>query len=158
MSGVIARWAFLRAMGATVIVAGRINASTAQTQAVPWSSGTELPKLKAPPNACDCHMHIYDSRFPAAPNAKMRPPDATHDAHRRLQRRIGTARIVVVTPSTYGTDNSCTLDAIARFGASARGVAVVDTSVTDAELKRLNDLGVRGVRFNLVQSGATTID
>ena len=35
---------------------------------------------------------------------------------------------------------------------------MVDTSVTDAELKRLNDLGVRGIRFNLVQSGATTID
>jgi hypothetical protein len=35
---------------------------------------------------------------------------------------------------------------------------VVDTSVADAELKRLDDLGVCGIRFNLVQSGATTID
>jgi D-galactarolactone isomerase len=64
----------------------------------------------------------------------------------------------VVTPSTYRTDNSCTLDAMAKLGATARGVAVVDTTVTDAELKRLNDLGVRGIRFNLVQSGTTTID
>ena len=103
-------------------------------------------------------MHIYDSRFPVAPNAKLRPPDATVDAYRLFQKRIGTTRNVVVTPSTYGTDNSCTLDAMAKLGASARGVAVVDTSVTDAELKRLNDLGIRGVRFNLVQSGATTID
>ena len=47
---------------------------------------------------------------------------------------------------------------MAKLGATARGVAVVDTSVTDAELKRLNDLGIRGIRFNLVQSGATTID
>ena len=47
---------------------------------------------------------------------------------------------------------------MAKLGATARGVAVVDTTVTDAELKRLNDLGVRGIRFNLVQSGATTID
>ena len=61
-------------------------------------------------------------------------------------------------PSTYGTDNSCTLDAIAKLGATARGVAVVDTSVADAELKRLDGLGMRGIRFNLVQSGATTID
>src|SRR5580700_12058653 len=78
MSGVIARRGFLRAMGVTVIVASGFKASTGQTQqAVPWSLGTEPPKLKAPPNACDCHMHIYDSRFPVAPNAKLRPPDAT---------------------------------------------------------------------------------
>ena len=159
MSGVIARRGFLRAMGATVMAAGGFDAATGQTQqAVPWSAGTEPPKLKAPPNACDCHMHIYDSRFPVAPNAKLRPPDATVDVYRLFQKRIGTARNVVVTPSTYGTDNSCTLDAMAKFGASARGVAVVDTSVTDSELKRLNDLGVRGIRFNLVQSGTTTID
>jgi D-galactarolactone isomerase len=159
MSGVIARRGLLRAMGATIIMAAGSKASTGQTQqAVPWSSGTEPPKLKAPPNACDCHMHIYDSRFPVAPNAKLRPPDATVDAYRLFQKRIGTTRNVVVTPSTYGTDNSVTLDAMAKLGASARGVAVVDTSVTDAELRRLNDLGIRGVRFNLVQSGATTID
>ena len=61
-------------------------------------------------------------------------------------------------PSTYGTDNSCTLDGMAQLGPASRGVAVVDTSVTDAELKRLNGLGIRGIRFNLVQAGATTVD
>ena len=159
MSGVIARRGFLRAMGATVMAAGGFDAATGQTQqAVPWSSGTEPPKLKAPPNACDCHIHIYDSRFPFAPNAKLRPPDATVDDYRRLQKRIGTTRTVVVTPSTYGTDNSCTLDAIAELGGTARGVAVVDTSVTDAELRRLDGGGVRGIRFNLVIAGGPTID
>jgi D-galactarolactone isomerase len=141
------------------MTAGGLHAYTALAQQlVPWSSGTEPPKLKAPPNACDCHMHIYDSRFPVAPNAKLRPADATTDDYRLFQKRIGTTRNVVVTPSTYGTDNSCTLDAMAKLGASARGVAVVDTSVSDAELKRLNEAGVRGIRFNLVQSGATTVD
>jgi predicted TIM-barrel fold metal-dependent hydrolase len=64
----------------------------------------------------------------------------------------------VVTPSTYGTDNRVTLDAIAQIGPTARGVAVVDATVTDAELKRLNGLGIRGIRFNLVQAGATTAE
>lgn len=154
----LARRGFLKAMGATIIVASGLDATAGQAQTVPWSSGTEAPKLKAPPNACDCHMHIYNSRFPVAPNAKLRPPDATVDAYRLFQKRIGTTRNVVVTPSTYGTDNSCTLDAMAKLGPTARGVAVVDTSVTDTELKRLNGLGIRGIRFNLVQSGATTID
>jgi D-galactarolactone isomerase len=157
MSCLIPRRTFLTAMGATVIAAGDFDASRGQmSQTVPWSS--EQPKLKAPPNACDCHMHIYDSRFPAAPAAKLHPGDATVDDYRRLQKLIGTTRNVVVTPSTYGTDNSCTLDAMAKLGATARGVAVVDTSVADAELRRLNDLGIRGIRFNLVQSGATTVD
>jgi predicted TIM-barrel fold metal-dependent hydrolase len=138
---------------------GRIGVAAAEARdVVPWSSGTEPTKLKAPPNACDCHMHIYDSRFPVAPNATLRPPDASIDAYRLHQRRLGTTRTIVVNPSTYGTDNSCTLDAMAEFGDTARGVAVVDTSVTDAELERLNVLGVRGVRFNFVQSGATTLE
>src|ERR1700729_91099 len=145
--------------GINGMAAGGIGVAAAEAEHVaPWSSGTAPPKLKAPPNACDCHMHVYSSRFPAAPNVELRPPDASADAHRLLQKRLGTPRTIVVNPSTYGTDNSCTLDAIAQFGAGARGVAVIDTSVTDAELKRLNDLGIRGIRFNLVQSGATTID
>jgi D-galactarolactone isomerase len=141
------------------MAAGGSGVAAAEARRVaPWSSGTEPPKLKAPPNACDCHMHVYDGRFPTAANAKLLPPDASVDAHRLLQKRLGTTRTIVVHPSTYGTDNSCTLDAMAEFGPASRGVAVVDTSVTDAELKRLNDLGIRGIRFNLVQSGATTIE
>ena len=125
---------------------------------VPYSSGSEAPKLKVPANACDCHMHIYDSRFPVAPSATLRPPDASVSDYRMLQKRIGTMRNVVVQPSTYGTDNRCTLDAVAQIGPTARAVAVVDTTVSDAELQRLAGLGVRGIRFNLVQAGATTID
>jgi predicted TIM-barrel fold metal-dependent hydrolase len=126
-------------------------------QPVPYSAGTEPPKLKAPPNACDCHMHIYNSRFPAAPDAALRPGDAHAEDYRLFQKRIGTSRNVIVTPSTYGTDNSCTLDALATLGASARAIAVVDTSVTDAELKRLSGLGVRGMRFMLNPSSPTTV-
>ena len=145
----------LMALAATGAV--RIPESHAQGQ-VPWSSGTDLPKLKAPANSCDCHMHIYDARFPADPGATLRPADASVDDYRLLQKRIGTTRNVVVTPSTYGTDNRVTLDAMAKFGATARGVAVVNASVTDAELKQLADLGVRGIRFNLVQAGATSVE
>ena len=95
------------------------------------------------------HAHLRQP-LSGRPHRQLRPGDATVDDYRRLQKRIGTTRNVVVTPSTYGTDNSCTLDAMAKLGPSARGVAVVDTSVTDAELKRLNARGVRGIRFNLV--------
>ncbi len=127
-------------------------------ESVPWSAGTEKPTLAAPPNTADCHHHIYDSRFPIAANAVLRPADATVAMYRLLQQRIGTTRHVIVQPSTYGVDNRCLLDALAQFGlATARGVAVVNTEVTDAELKQLHAAGVRGIRFNLAPPGATTL-
>jgi D-galactarolactone isomerase len=129
-----------------------------RAQQVKWSAGTAPAKLRAPPNAADCHHHIYDARYPADPKAALRPGDALVEDYRALQRRIGTSRHVIVQPSTYGTDNRCTLDALAAFGAEARAVAVVDDKVADAELRRMDGLGVRGIRFNLAQAGATTAE
>ena len=146
------------ALVALATVAGtRIGQVRAQPS-VPYSSGTEPPKLKLPSGACDCHMHIYDSRFPFAPSASLKPPDAHVQDYRALQKRLRTTRCVVVQPSSYGTDNRCTLDAVEQLGATARAVAVLDTSVSDAELKRLAQAGVRGIRFNLVQTGATSVE
>ena len=67
---------------------------------VPYSSGVRRPKLKAPPHSCDCHMHIYDTRFPTSPHWKQTPPVAPVETYRKLQQRIGTSRTVVVQPST----------------------------------------------------------
>jgi predicted TIM-barrel fold metal-dependent hydrolase len=136
------------------LLAARVRPAAAQQ--VKWSSGTEAPKLKAPPNATDCHHHIYDARYPVDPKATLRPADALVDDYRALQKRIGTTRNVLVQPSTYGTDNRCHLDALAAFGPTARMVAVVNDGVSTEELKRMHALGVRGIRFNLAQAGATT--
>ncbi|ODV43342.1 2-pyrone-4,6-dicarboxylate hydrolase [Cupriavidus sp. UYMMa02A] len=103
-------------------------------------------------------MHVYDSRLPAAPNATLRPEDASVDDYRPVQRAMGTTRTVVVTPSTYGTDNRATVSAIATLGQEARGVAVVDASVTEAELERLHAQGIRGIRFNLTMPGPVSVE
>ncbi len=122
---------------------------------VPFTTGTQPPRTVLPAGACDCHMHVYDGRYPAVPGAKLLPPDASVADYRLLQRRIGTRRTVLVTPSTYGTDNRCMLDGLAALGGEgageARGVAVVDMATPDAELQRLHALGVRGIRLNLSQ-------
>src|SRR5260370_36622688 len=142
---------FMKAAGVLAMApaASSLGMRGASAQQAPYSAGTEAPKLKAPANACDCHMHIYDAKYPTAPSATLKPPDALVADYNFLQKRIGTTRNVVVTPSTYGTDNRVTLDAIAQIGATARGAAVVDTSVTDAELRRMNDPAIRCIRFNL---------
>jgi predicted TIM-barrel fold metal-dependent hydrolase len=142
-------------VGGAAVLLGAVPRSTAAQQ-VKWSEGTEAPKLKAPANACDCHHHIYGSQYKVDPRSTLRPGDASVEDYRGFQKRIGTSRNVVVQPSTYGTENAPTLDAVAAIGPQARAVVVVDDTVSDAELKRMHAQGARGIRFNLAQTGATT--
>lgn len=152
----------LAAVSASLVV--RARDSGAQTS-VPNSSGTASPTLQAPPSTCDCHHHIYDAvRFPLpADSSNPMVSQARAEEYQLLRKRLHTTRSVIVTPAPYVTDNRVTLDAIARRGPAARGVAVVRPSVTDAELKALDRGGIRGIRFSLSPSAAvrnpvTTID
>jgi len=128
----------------------------AHAQTVRWSAGSERPKTTAPANATDCHHHILSKHYPLAPGAPSLE-DASIEDYRLLQKRLRTSRHVIVQSSIYGTDNSIIVDSLKAFGAESRGVAVVDTSVTDAELKRLHDAGVRGIRFVLIRGNATNM-
>ena len=110
--------------------------------------------VTAMPGGCDTHLHFYDSAFPASSTALLHPDDATPDDYRQIQRQLGLDRLVIVQPTTYGLDNSCQLDAMVSFGDAARGVMVVDSSTSAAELGRLTDLGVRGARFHMLPGGA----
>jgi predicted TIM-barrel fold metal-dependent hydrolase len=116
---------------------------------VPNSSGTSRPRYRAPKNACDSHIHIYDPRFPMKwPNLRA-VNDASVAEYRLLQKRNGTTRTIVVQPAAYGTDNAVTLDAIAQLGPeNARGIAVVHPTVTDTELVAMAKGGIRGLRFS----------
>jgi predicted TIM-barrel fold metal-dependent hydrolase len=145
----------LAALSTAFVVRSR---DTSGQIAVPNSVGTESPKLKAPAGACDCHMHIYDpARFRMVPSQRVPPADAAVAQYRLLQKRIGTTRVVVVTPRNYATENQVTVDAIAQLGPNARGVAVLHPTVTDAELKRLDDAGVRGIRFSLTDPATAVV-
>lgn len=117
------------------------------TQAVPNSTGAAPPKLAAPANAADCHIHIYDARYPAVSPVLA---GGTVADYRLLQKRVGVSRVVIVTPRCFATDNTVTTDAIRELGIdNARGVGVLRPTVTDAELKKLNDGGIRGIRFTV---------
>ncbi len=148
-------------MAAIASAAPGIFGGASYAEKVPNSAGDQPAKLKAPAGACDCHHHIYDAaRFPPVEPGGAIIPNARVEEYQMLQRRIGTGRDIIVTPMAYVTDNRVTLDAIKRLGPNARGVAVVHPSVTDAELKMLNDGGIRGIRFSIAEGrkGATSID
>jgi D-galactarolactone isomerase len=120
------------------------------------ASAKSAAKLEAPHGTCDTHMHFYDKKYPLAPTAASAPPeDGSVATYRALQRRIGITRTVVVQPTAYGKDNTCTLDGMAALGKdTARGVAVVDDRVSEAELRRLDDLGMRAARLHMLPGGA----
>jgi D-galactarolactone isomerase len=145
-------------MAAIATTTSGLAVGESHAQQVPNSAGTNPPKLKAPANAADCHMHIYDSaRFPMPPNPRVAPSNATAAEYRLLQKRIGTTRVVIVQPRNYATDNRVTLDAIAQLAPNARGVAVVNPSVTDADLKAMQAGGIRGIRFSLADPSSRAV-
>jgi len=132
------------------LAAASAVALPALAQQVSNSSGSGRPRLVAPANTTDCHMHIYDAaRFPMPPSKRLPPTSAAVPQYRMLQKRIGTTRVVVVQPRNYAIDNRVTLDAIAQLGPNARGIAVLHPTVTDAELAALDRGGIRGIRFTL---------
>ena len=114
------------------------------------------PPVSLPENSCDCHHHIYDRRFPWAPDDKRNLPNATADDYLQFKHWLGFRRHVLVQPSSYGTDNRCLVEALGRFGQVARGEAVVTDRIGDAELDALGAAGVTGVRFNFGAGSATT--
>jgi D-galactarolactone isomerase len=105
------------------------------------------PLPPTPAGACDCHVHVFEDGYPLAPTATFTPPHAPLSAYRQVQKALGLARVVLVQPTGYGFDNSCLLAALAQLGSDARGIAVVPPDVSDDELKRLHEAGVRGVRY-----------
>jgi 2-pyrone-4,6-dicarboxylate lactonase len=108
---------------------------------------------RLPRNSCDAHLHVFgDVRtYPVGnPNALYRPPqDCTFEAMKALHDAMGIERAVFVQPTIYGTDHNLLHDVLkAAPKGKYRGVAIVDDSVSDAELARLHAVGVRGARFN----------
>ena len=122
---------------------------------MPDKPHTRLPKLQVPSGACDTHMHIYNSAYPASSKAWLFPPDFSVDDYRKVQGRLGLQRTIIVQPVTYGFDNSCTLDSAALFGGNARTVVTVPTGITDGELEQLWQRGARGLRYHQMQGSVT---
>jgi len=114
---------------------------------------TKKPNFKAPANACDAHCHVFGpaAKFPFADERTYTPPDSPFEAFQELQKTLGLSRAVIVQATCHGTDNSATLDAIARSNGRYRGVAIVDQTFTDEQFEALNEGGIRGVRFSFAR-------
>lgn len=120
---------------------------------VSWHSSPSKPRFVPPAGAIDAHCHVFGpmAQFPFSAKAKYLPQDAGPDMLFALRDHLGFDRNVIVQASCHGTDNSATLDAIAKSKGKARGVAVVDPAISEAELQALHEGGIRGIRFNFLK-------
>jgi len=110
------------------------------------------PRLALPAMSCDTHAHILGpaARYAYSPTRVYTPPDCLLPDYRHMLDTLGVARAVLVQPSVYGTDNTVMLEAMKTDPSRLRGVAVVADDIPEAELKKLDAAGVRGVRVNIV--------
>jgi 2-pyrone-4,6-dicarboxylate lactonase len=118
-----------------------------------WVDYPAKPNWTPPAGAVDAHVHVFgpEAEFPFAPIAKYHPEDATPEMLFLLRQHLGFSRTVIVQASCHGFDNAATLNGIAKSNGTARGVAVVDPDIGDAELRALHEGGIRGVRFNFLK-------
>ena len=110
-----------------------------------------------PAGACDCHTHIHGDpeTFPFFSGRVYTPETALPEEMSALHRALHMQRVVIVTPSVYGTDNSATLWGMKARGKDARGVAVIDEKTPESALDAMHQAGIRGIRLNLATSGVT---
>ena len=118
-----------------------------------WYDRPSNPTFRVPAGAVDAHCHVFGpgAEFPYAPERKYTPCDAGKAVLFALRDHLGFSRNVVVQATCHGADNRAMVDACLSSGGKARGIATVRSDVTDTELNRLNQAGVRGVRFNFVK-------
>ena len=110
-----------------------------------------------PAGACDCHTHIHGDpeKFPFFAGRVYTPELASPEEMTALHNALHIERVVIVTPSVYGTDNSATLFGMKARGATARGVAVIDDKTSESDLNTMGQAGIRGVRLNLATGGVS---
>ena len=120
---------------------------------LPFHSNPSKPAFKLPDDAVDAHCHVFGpaSDFPFAPERKYTPCDAGKEALWQLRDHLGFKRNVIVQATCHGTDNRALVDALLDSDGMARGVASVDSNISDAALQEMHQSGVRGVRFNFVK-------
>src|SRR5215469_9837392 len=108
-------------------------------------------QFEVPERACDCHAHVFGdpSQFPFAASRTYTPESASVSELLAIHRALHISHVVIVQPSVYGTDNSCTLDAMKQYGSGARGIAVLPDSIPFSSLDDMQRAGIRGIRINL---------
>ncbi len=140
------------------ILAGAVAAATLLHTRFGFAKASQpgtAVKFDVPSGACDCHTHIHGDlqKFPFFAGRTYTPEMALPEEMAALHKALRIQRVVIVTPSIYGTDNSATIYGMKARGNDARGVAVIGDKTTESEIDALAQLGFKGIRLNLATGG-----
>ena len=127
----------------------------------PPNPNPKTPRLVAPPNACDTHLHVYGPSefYPLAPERNYTPDSrSTLDDYLKVHSALGLTRAVIVTGSANGTNNQVTFDALARMQGNFKGLALLDPAITDPELLKLKNGGFTGFRIKANGRGGLSFE
>jgi predicted TIM-barrel fold metal-dependent hydrolase len=97
----------------------------------------------------DAHFHAFEGRLPKHASARYQPSYDALIAHLQAHwQQHGITRGVMIQPSFLDTDNTYLLQICEQSKQTLRGVAVISSDISERELERMHNQGVRGIRFN----------
>jgi predicted TIM-barrel fold metal-dependent hydrolase len=137
------------------------GAAMMSPSALPKAAQPSTPvSFDVPDGACDCHTHIHGDpeKFPFFEGRVYTPELASPEEMTALHKALHIERVVIVTPSVCGADNSATLFGMKARGSTARGVAVIDDKTSESDLDAMQQAGFRGIRLNLATGGINDPD
>lgn len=121
---------------------------------LPLDLATHVDLVTSPEAAftsIDTHAHVFTQNMRMIEGRRYTPPyDATIADYLALLDDNGLSHGVLVQVSFLGTDNSYLLKALRQEPARLRGIVVVEPDIAAEELHVLNEVGVVGVRLNLI--------
>ena len=120
---------------------------------LPFHPNPSKPNFMVPRGSVDAHCHVFGpaAHFPSSSQRKYTPCDASKEQLFELRDFLGFERSVIVQATCHGNNNDALEDALLNSNDKARGIASVGVEVNHDTLRRLDQAGVRGVRFNFVK-------
>lgn len=102
----------------------------------------------------DAHFHIIDFDFPVIENQGYMPPSYLVNDYRKETSDLNVQGGVIVSGSFQGFDQQYLLKALELLGSSFCGVTQLPYTVTDNEIRNLNNHGIKAIRFNVKRGGS----
>lgn len=105
----------------------------------------------------DSHLHIIDPHFPIIENQGFVPEPFTCEDYADRTSDFQVIGGAVVSGSFQGFDQTYLLDALQKLGTTYAGVTQIPHTTSDEEIIRLNQHGVKAIRFNVKRGGSEDI-